>query len=321
MGRHTLSYLKDTNRTFDNILDSVLLKDPEVSGSSGTNNTGAHLRYEAQGQTAIASGTGYGGTDLIIGKGGNGSNYTAANPYAESSTQLYPLGSELVYGDRKFRYAFMNGAVTAGHLLQQAPLIAHHSQCVITNADDDGSTFSHAAGSTRISIETAGDTDLTENQYAEGYLLVNDEAGEGQLLRIKSHPAHNHGDDPTCIITTYDALKTAIVKNSSQVCLTVNPYLDVIVAPTAETGAVVGATVVDMTDDYYGWIVTHGPAAVLVSSADIVLGHNVMRSVADAGGVQVMSNDSAGNVQQLVGTTMAGSVVDTEYAMIMLNIR
>ena len=170
MGRHTLSYLKDTNRTFDNILDSVLLKDPEVSGSSGTNNTGAHLRYEAQGQTAIVSGTGYGGTDLIIGKGGNGSNYTAANPYAESSTQLYPLGSELVYGDRKFRYAFMNGAVTAGHLLQQAPLIAHHSQCVITNADAD-TTFSHAAGSTRISIETAGDTDLTLNFANRG---VND---------------------------------------------------------------------------------------------------------------------------------------------------
>ena len=34
-----------------------------------------------------------------------------------------------------------------------------------------------------------------------------------------------------------------------------------------------------------------------------------------------MSNDSAGNVQQLVGTVMAGGVVDTEYALIMLNIK
>ena len=100
--------------------------------------------------------------------------------------------------------------------MQQAAHVAHHTNCLVTNADAVAGSYSHAAGSTTISIETAGDTDLTANLYAEGYLLVNDAQGEGQMLRVKSHPAHDHGDDPSVVITTYDPLSTAVVKNASQ---------------------------------------------------------------------------------------------------------
>ena len=270
-------------------------------------NTGAHIQYDAT--------TGEAPTDLIIGK--LGSDVATANPYEESATQLFPLGSRLIYGDREFVYVYMNGAVTAGKLLQQPPHVAHHINCTITNADAVAGSYSHAAGSTTISIETNG-TDLVANEFAEGYLQVNDQEGEGQLLKIKSHPAHDHSDDPSVVITTYDPLKTAITKNSSQVSLLKNPYKDVIVAPTTETGAIVGATVIDMTDDYYGWAVTNGPASLLVSEAVVVLGHRVVRSDADAGGVMAADSDP---LLVPVGQVMAGGVVDTEYAMVMLNIR
>ncbi len=181
MGRQTVDFLKKSNRDFNQVLESFLPRNPDDTLGTAT---GGHIRYSGQ--------TGYGGTDVIIGKGGNGSNFTEANPYSESSTQLYPLGTQLVYGDRKFRYGFMNGAVTAGKLLQQAPHVANHTNMLVTNADATaGGAFSHAAGSTTLSVETAGDTDLTENQYAEGYIHVNDAQGEGQLLRVKSHPAHD----------------------------------------------------------------------------------------------------------------------------------
>ena len=160
-------------------------------------------------------------------------------------------------------------------------------------------------------------TDLTLDQYAEGYLLVNDQESEGALLKIRTHLAHNHGDDPSVVIETYDALTTAVVKNSSQASLVLNPYKDVIVAPTAETGAIIGATVIDMADDNYGWLVTSGPAALLVSEAVVVLGHRVVRSDADAGGVMAADSDP---LLVPVGQVMAGGVVDTEYAMINLNI-
>lgn len=238
-----------------------------------------------------------------------------ADPFTTSTTQLWPLGAKLEYGDRTFRYAQMGGACTAGKVVQQMVHTANHINCTVTNADADGSTFSHAAGSTTISLETNG-TDLTANLFAEGYLYVNDQEGEGQCLRVKSHPAHDHSDDATVIITTYDPLHTAIVKNSSQVSLMQNPYADVVVAPTAETGAAVGVTVIDMADNEFGWIQTNGPAAVLANGT-LVLGHRVVRSDTVAGAVMA---DNGDDLTPQLGQCMAGGVVDTEYSMVLLNI-
>jgi len=246
------------------------------------------------------------------------------SPYVEGATQLYPLGTEMQYGDRKFRYAFMDGAVTAGKLIQQPAHVANHINCTVINADAatlvgvGGSTaYSHAIGSRGICIDTNG-TNLTADLYAEGYLQVNDAQGEGQLLKIRTHLAHVHGTDPSVVIQTYDPLATAVVKNASQCSLLKNPYKDVIVAPAAETGAIVGATVIDMTDDYYGWLCVSGPASLLISEAVVVLGHRVVRSDADPGGVMAANSDP---LLLPIGQCMAGGVVDTEYAMVWLNIQ
>ena len=254
----------------------------------------------------------------IVGKNSVSSAKPAvADPFTESSTQLWPLGTKMEYGDRTFRYCQTGAAITAGKLVQQTTHVAHHTNCTVTDADAVAGSYSHAAGSTSFSIETSGDTDLTANLYAEGYLFVNDATGEGQCMRVKSHPAHNHGDDPTVIITTYDPLKTAIVKNSSQCSLVKNPYAAVVTAPTAETGAVVGASVIDLQSGYFGWLQTNGPCPVLVSEAVVVIGHRVVRSDTDAGGVMAADSDP---LLYPVGQCMASGVVDTEYALIWLNI-
>ena len=205
---------------------------------------GGHIQYVAA--------SGFGPADLIVGKGG--SQYATANPYAESATQLFPLGSKLIYGNNTYRYVGIGGtAVTAGKLLQQPAVVSDHANMSATAAV--------AAGETAISVETGG-TDITLNQYANGYLWVNDVAGEGQMLRVKSNPAHDHSADPSIVITCYDALATALTTNS-QLTLLADPSNDLIVAPAAETGALMGATVIDMTADYYGWAVISGPAALL----------------------------------------------------------
>ena len=187
---------------------------------------------------------------------GDGFDFADADPYAESATQLFPLGTTLDWGDRAFKYAQMDGAVTAGKCLQQAAsIVANHSQMGLTAA-----VAASTADEVDISVETAGDTDITANQYREGYLIVNDGTGEGQSWRIKSHPAHDHGVDPSIIITCFGKVSTALAgSDASQLTLTTNPYKDVIVAPTAETGSIVGVTNIDMTDDYYGWIQVRGP--------------------------------------------------------------
>ena len=102
--------------------------------------------------------------DHVAVASGNGFSLADADVYTESATQLFPLGTKLDLGDRVFRYAQMDGAVTAGKVLQQkANIIAHHSQMTGTaavSADSDAATSD-------ISVESQGDTDITANQYKD----------------------------------------------------------------------------------------------------------------------------------------------------------
>jgi len=274
----------------------------------GTKEGGA---YQIGSTTGTSSILGFAPTDFFTGKGSNPDSII--NPFASGTTSVtdslgndIPLGSVLYYGDRVFRYGLAGGvALTAGKLVQTA---------VGTKADhqDLAPTAAVAAGEYEISVETAG-TDLTLNQYAGGYLYVNDGAGEGQCLKIKSNPVHDHSDDPSVVITCHDALATAIA-TSSKVSLMSDPWSGLVVAPAAETGAAMGVPVVDMALSAYGWFQTYGPAAVLTVGT-VVLGHNVVRSATVAGGVAPATSD----ILDIVGTTMLVDVT-TDYSLIKLNI-
>ena len=284
-------------KTIDVASSTGVVTDGLVINADGNifTDDGGHIQYVAA--------AGFGPADLIVGKGG--SQYATANPYAESATQLFPLGSKLIYGNNTYRYVGIGGtAVTAGKLLQQPAVVSDHANMSATAAV--------AAGETAISVETGG-TDITLNQYANGYLWVNDVAGEGQMLRVKSNPAHDHSADPSIVITCYDALATALTTNS-QLTLLADPSNDLIVAPAAETGALMGATVIDMTADYYGWAVISGPAALLTVGT-LVVGNAAVRSGGTAGGVAPATD----NVLMEVGDVMAVSA-NTEYSLINMNL-
>ena len=281
----------------------------DVNSSTGAQtdglviNSDGNIYTDAGGHIQYAAATGVGPSDLIIGK--SGSQYGTANPYAESATALFPLGSKMIYGNNVYRYVGIGGtAVTAGKLLQQPAVVSDHANMAATAAV--------AAGETAISVETGG-TDITLNQYAGGYLWVNDVNGEGQMLRVKSNPAHDHSADPSIVITCYDALATALTTNS-QLTLLADPSNDLIVAPAAETGAIMGATVIDLTADYYGWAVISGPAALLTVGT-LVVGNAAVRSGGTAGGVAPATD----NVLMEVGDVMAVSA-NTEYSLINMNL-
>ena len=250
-------------------------------------------------------------TDVIFGKGSNPDHII--NPYTSGTTSItdplgndIPLGTPLYYGERIFRYGKNGGvALTAGKLVQNY---------VATKADhqDLAPTAGVAAGEYAISVETAG-TDLTLNEYAGGFLYVNDAAGEGQIMKIASNPAHDHSSDPSVVITTHDALATAIT-TSSKVSLVKDLWSGLVVAPAAETGAVMGVPIVDMAADAFGWFQTYGPSAVLTEGT-VVLGHNVMRSDTTAGAVE----PSSGSTLDIVGTVILVDVT-TDYSLIKLNI-
>ena len=282
-----------------------------TTGTETTYGTREGGAYQLGSTTGTSSILGFAPTDFFTGKGSNPDS--VINPFASGTTSVtdslgndIPLGSVLYYGDRVFRYGLAGGvALTAGKLVQTI---------VGTKADhqDLAPTAGVAAGEYEISVETAG-TDLTLNQYAGGYLYVNDAAGEGQCLKIKSNPVHDHSEDPSVVITCHDALATAIT-TSSRVSLMSDPWSGLVVAPAAETGAVMGCPIIDMALSDYGWFQTYGPAAVLTVGT-VVLGHNVVRSATVDGGVAPATSD----ILDIVGTCMLVDVT-TDYSLIKLNI-
>tara|TARA_R110002012_G_scaffold137444_4_gene292286 strand:+ start:188 stop:1093 length:906 start_codon:yes stop_codon:yes gene_type:complete len=281
-------------KTIDISSTSGAATDGLVINSDGNifTDDGGHIQY--------AAATGYGPADFIVGKGG--SQYATVDPYTSGASQLFPLGSRLLYGNTVYSYGKMGaGAVTAGKCVTHAASIADHF--------DLTPTAGVAAGETAISVETAG-TDITLNQYANGYLYVNDAAGEGQMLRIKSNPAHDHSADPSIVITCYDDLATAIT-TSSRITLIPDPRSALIGQAATTTGATMGVTVVDMAATHFGWFAVSGPATVLTSGTLVVGNHAVPLGAVGAVG------PAAGDVIQVIGTVMIVNVT-TDYSLINL---
>ena len=280
----------DINSTTGGITDGLVIN----SDGNIFTDAGAHTQYVAT--------TGYGPADFIVGKGGSQKN--TVDPFTSGLTELFPLGSRLLYGNTVYAYGRLSGtAVTAGKCVTHAGSIAHHF--------DLTPTAGVAAGETAISVETAG-TDITLNQYAGGYLYINDGAGEGQMLRIRSNPAHDHSSDPSIIITTYDDLATAITASSStRITLIADPLSALIVQAATTTGATMGVTVVDMAASHFGWMAVSGPQTVLTSGTLVVGNHAVPLGAAGAVG------PAAGDVIQVVGTVMIVNVT-TDYSLINL---
>ena len=248
-----------TESNFTDLSDSYLnLTDGGTVGAKSLFSNGLHAKY-----TAAA---GYGPADLIVGK--NSSISALVDPFTSGAGQLFPLGAKLIYGNTTFRYGKLGAsAVTAGKCVTHAVLVGNHA--------DIAPTADVAAGQTAISIETGGDTDITLNQYAGGYLLVNDGTAEGQLLRINSNPVHDHSADASCVITTYDDLATALESDDSKIDLIADPNSALIVQAATTTGATFGVTVVDTAANHYAWFAIAGPAAVLTSGT-IVIGNQAV---------------------------------------------
>jgi len=265
----------------------------DITGSIKTT-AGSHMQY--------TEAAGYAASDFLVGKGS--SSYGTVDPFTSGASQLFPLGSKLLYGNTTYRYCKMAAtAVTAGKCITHAASIAHHF--------DLAPTADVAAGETAISVETAG-TDITLNQYAGGYLYINDGAGEGQMLRIRSNPAHDHSSDPSIVITTYDDLATAITASSStRITLIADPLSALIVQAATTTGATMGVTAVDMAASHFGWMAVSGPQAVLTSGTLVVGNHAVPLGAAGAVG------PAAGDVIQVIGTVMIVNVT-TDYSLINL---
>jgi hypothetical protein len=239
----------------------------------------------------------------------------------ETSAQKQKLGTRAQTPDgRVFYYARCGSAAitTAGMIVDAAAAfaIAAHDMDVPANAN--------TAGTTAVSVEVPT-TDLTKNQYADGYLIFNDGPGEGEVYRIKSHPAHDASDDNTVIITIDepDGLRTATT-TSSLFGIFVNPYSAVKLMDgdgTMETGAL-GVTTIPMTANYYGWIQTAGIGSVAIGAVVGIVGDGLQISQASGESGRAELYDLSGEDDiQSIGTAIGIPSVDTDKQACLLTIR
>ena len=229
--------------------------------------------------------------------------------YEISSTKRERLGTKRILQDgRIFRYAYAGGALVAGKLVQMKAINAHHENVAPSAAA--------SAAATSIVMDTLSTT-LSAGQLIDGYVVVQDDAGEGYIYDVTDHEATT-----TPTIKIEPGLQEALT-TSSTLTLCHNPWWSCDHGTTEELLAV-GVPLVDVTANYYCWLQTGGLCPVLINGS-IAAGQAVAASAASSieGAVgpaaPAVSTSVAAVTIPIVGYAIY-AVNDTEYCPIYLTI-
>jgi hypothetical protein len=172
--------------------------------------------------------------------------------YEASTTKMAPLGTRLAFADgRVFRYAY-NGAAEA------AP--GKFMKCAVNTSSNFVNEEVLAAvdvGAYTLTVETAACP--TASIYVDGWLQINDAAGEGIQYKIKSYKA-NATVATSCDVVLYDPIATALT-TASEATFIGNPYYATVIA-TAITEWIIGVPPITVAASSYYWLQTWGMAPV-----------------------------------------------------------
>jgi len=216
-------------------------------------------------------------------------------------------------------------ALSVGVMVQEPAEVTAFEKMAITVP-----TATPATAGTYQILVTNGATKINVNQFQGGYLVVASGTGKGQTLQIAGNQ-NAVASTGKFLVTLQDAIQTTLDATST-VSLIANPYTNVIIAPSSETGAPLGVTAFAIAASVlptfdgttgaqtatgtpvYGFIVTHGPVGCLVDTLTNV-GYPVGRSASVAGAVSVATLTTAA----AVGTSMQ-TQTDTQVGLIYLNL-
>lgn len=196
-------------------------------------------------------------------------------------------------------------AVAAGKLYQDAAVVPNHQNVAVTAYQAYSANGNVPA---KVTV-TLGATAATANQYAGGFVIVNDANGEGQTLRIASHPA---ADSSASLAITLEEGATTALTTSSEVSLCTPHGKNVIVGPTTSTGAVAGVGLTVIAAGAYGFLVSKGLTSCLAGGA---IGAGLGISIGSAAGSVSVG---AATTARLGYAAQAG--VDTEYRAVFIDV-
>jgi hypothetical protein len=187
---------------------------------------------------------------------------------------------------RRFRYG-VNGtgsgtALAAGKLNQVATASANHVNRtgVTTVVGQQSVTFA------------VGNTLVSSNQYAQGYLVVNAGTGAGQALLISGNNAVAANGSP--VVNLADAIMTATSVSDSKFSLHPHPYGAVIVNASTLGAGAAGVNIVSVADTYFAWFQVGGVCSVLSDAGAAAIGAPITYSDDTAGAVGPAETDAVG---------------------------
>jgi hypothetical protein len=226
----------------------------------------------------------------------------AQGVYEENASQKAELGYRLAFSDgRVFRYAKAGASNLAAGKAVKAGLISEDREI------NKAVTTATLAGAYTVTLTTSS----AVTTGADGYLQINDDTGEGSLMKIKLTAA-NASTATRTDVTLYDPIPLALT-TSSEGTIIHNPYEQCEIA-TNNTQIVLGVPPIAVTAEYYFWLQTWGIASVLVTGTPAAgVRVTVSEVVNGAASAMATATIQAFGIMGLVG-------VDTEYKPVFLTI-
>ena len=233
-----------------------------------------------------------------------------STPYDYSATiDGLPLGTELhEFTGRKWRRGQQNAssAAIAGSLVQSPVPGANLDELVIAAA---------AAGARSITV-TLGATALTADEMNGGFVVIEDDAGEGRCYLIEDNPAVSAS--AAGAISLAHGIEVALTA-ATTVSVIPHPGKLVVIHPSPPTAAIYGNPAAAIATSNYGWYQFRGLSAVLTEGT-LRIGERVRASEAADGTVTALDFDEAtqadfGDLGQVVSVGAT-----TEHSPILLNI-
>jgi hypothetical protein len=236
-------------------------------------------------------------------------NVVTFNPYKTNSIADHQIGRKWVTEDGDiYRYAQAGGSNISKGKLQvcPAPKTNHHNVAWASGG---------AIGAKTVTV-TLGATAAVADEYAEGYLVVNDATGEGTRYKITGHPAAESAATLQLTLAT-PVIGTALV-SGSEFELSHNPWNGVVEAAVEERQPA-GVPLVNVTAGDYCWLLTRGVTGVLRGAATD-LGALLTQHGSTAGAVTPASDTYSTAVDMFsVGRSKVAGT-DTEYNSVELAI-
>jgi|TARA_Y100000034_G_scaffold129071_1_gene184837 hypothetical protein len=271
------------------------------------------------------------GVKGLVGIGG-GSSGVKQGLFDVDTNENGPVGARLFdqHDGSEYVYAYFKGAVGPGKLVAMDASEAIQTSVDAAFTDSAGSAKDdYAVGDTLVYFRNGAITsDDVENEWAGGYLLVTDAAGEGHMHKIQSHEAGSATTANVVGLRLFDPGLLAALDSESSGEIIGHPYVNLAINDQNVDNVVRGVTLVDVAAGEYSWIKKKGPAIVLYDGTAGTAGLGTLGQVSDSvnGAVQpfgagaVNSEDDHGYADAAIVGEFMDVPASTEYCSFNLNI-